>query len=170
MTTDLVTPPNIGLLAALESVGGVANGDGLTLPPDLPYDQYESIGALLGYAGRMLNWYIADWLIYGEHHYGEKFYQAAEAIGKSPDTLKHIQNVGRSVPPQRRRTATVDFWHHYEVASLPAAEQKRILKQAEDQRLTKMQVRDLAREAKGVPPASPVVERDICSECGRPMP
>lgn len=170
MTTDLVTPPNIGLLAALESVGGVANGDGLSLPPDLPYDQYEAIGALLGYADRMLNWYLSDWLIYGEHHYGDKFWQAAEATGKSPETLKHIQNVGRAVPPQRRRTATVGFWHHYEVASLPAVDQKRILIQAEVHKLTKMQVRGLAKEAKGEVPLAAPAERDLCPECGRPLP
>jgi hypothetical protein len=169
--TEIVTPPNIGLLAALESVGGIADEHGLTLPPDLPYERYESIGALLGYADRMINWYIADWLVYGEHQYGHKFHQAAEVLGKSPRTLINIQNVGRNVPPQRRRTATVDFWHHYEVGALPAADQRRILKEAETEGLTKMQVRDRAREAKGeTVPRSEVMDRDICEACGRPMP
>jgi hypothetical protein len=158
---------SLELLATLEQIGGVADERGLNLPPGLPYDQYVSIGAMLTSAERRINWFIGDWLVYGEHHYGHKFSQAAEITGKAPQTLMSIQSVARMVPPQRRRMDTVPFSHHYEIRGLPAADQKRILKRAETERLTKMQVRDLAKEANGeVVPRQEVV-RDFCEACGR---
>lgn len=172
--TELV-PSNgtatIGLLAALEEVGGVANDTGLYLPLDLPFDQYVAIGGLLAFADRMINWYIADWLAHGEHVYGNKFHQAAEVLGKAPQTLMNIQAAGRMVPPSRRRTKTVDFWHHYEIRSLPPNDQRRLLKRAETESLTKSELRRIVREERDGPEDRfQDVSQDICEACGRPMP
>lgn len=163
-----VNASSVALLAALEEVGGVID-NGLILPPDLSYDRYEAIGALLRNLDSMLNWLIGDWLIYGEHTYGVKFHQAAEVTGKHPQTLLNIQNVARKIPPSRR-VATVDFWHHYEVRSVPPAEQKALLKRAHDERLTKAQMRDLAKLARGEElPSLEIQPSECCPQCGRPL-
>jgi hypothetical protein len=174
LSTDLVPAEGtatIGLLAALEEVGGVANDTGLYLPPDLPFDQYVAIGGLLAFAGRMINFYIADWLAHGEHVYGHKFSQAAEVLGKAPQTLLNIQAVGRMVPPSRRRPKTVDFWHHYEIRSLPPNDQRRLLKRAETEHLTKSELRRIVREEKnGAEPQYQDVSTGVCATCGQTLP
>jgi len=89
--------------------------------------------------------------------------------GASTRSLYNWKYVAHSVPPQRR-LPHVDYSHHAEVASLSASDQKRILKATEREGLSKMQVRDLANEARGkVNGAQEVLERDVCGECGRPL-
>jgi len=160
-------PSSVHLLAALEQVGGVID-NGLILPPDLPYDQYENIGAMLGNLDDMINWLLGDWLIYGEHTYGHKFAQAAVVTGKSEQTLMNVQRIASKIPPQRRRPV-VKFSTHGEVAGLPPNDQRRLLKVAETERLTKMELRDRVRAEQGRSNGELVLEREVCQTCGRPL-
>ena len=169
MTAELVVPtePSIGLLAELERAGAIAADKGLTFPPDLPYERYEAIGALLRFAGDAINWYVGDWLLYGEHTYGDKYHQAAEVIGLAPQTLMNLRSVAARVPPQRRRLS-VKHSHHAEVAALPPNDQRHLLKRAETENLSKMELRRIVR---GVTEDQfEDVSRDVCEACGRPMP
>ncbi len=100
--------------------------------------------------------------------YREDIYlQAVSLTGLSHQTLENYASASRLVPPQRRRP-NVSHSIHVEVKSLPAGAQKRLLAKAEREQLTKEAVRGLVREEKGVPPEP--IERDVCSECGRPLP
>ena len=91
---------------------------GLTgLPVDLPYEQWEWMGRQLGKLARAMQWAVGDWLLYGEHTYGEKFAQAGEISGYRPDTLVTYQNVAQRVPQEVRR-AELTFAHHQVVAYL----------------------------------------------------
>jgi hypothetical protein len=156
---------SIGLLAELEKAGAVVN-NGLELPPDLPYDRYEAIGNLLGHAHNMVEWLIADWLAYGEHTYGQKYAQASLIVNRSENTLQNYNSLATRVPPSLRRPM-VSFSTHMEVKGLPAREIRRVLKRAEDERLSKLEVRQLVR---GEEPQYQSVEREICESCGRPLP
>ena len=170
--TELVPtePKALTLLAALQEAGAVINDNSLILPPDMPYDTYEAIGRMLFITRDRLQFLVGDWLNYGENTYESDVYvQAAHMTGASTRSLYNWRYVAHSVPPQRR-LATVDYSHHAEVASLSASDQKRILKATEREGLSKMQVRDLANEARGkVNGTQEVLERDVCQECGRPL-
>lgn len=151
------------LAAELERAGAIRDG-GLHLPPDLPWERYVAIGAWLGHLDDMRNWLIGDWLIYGEHTYGDKYVQAAEVVGLAPQTLMNLRRIAAKVPPQRRRPA-VKYSHHGVVAALPPNDQKRLLKRAETERLSKSQLRRIVQEEKGEELPE---ERAVCGECGRP--
>ena len=170
MTEVIPHQNSISLLAQLESVGGVIDR-GLQLPPDLPYEQYVSIGSMIANLQEMSLWLLGDWLAYGEHTYGDKFHQAAEITGKAPQTLLNIQAAARMIPPQRRRPGTVGFWHHYEIRSLPANDQRRLLKRAEEEHLTKAELRRIVREERdGSEDQFQDVSHDVCEACGQRLP
>lgn len=158
---------SLSLLAALEDAGAVIN-KGLELPPDLSYDKYEAIGLMLSKAGDMVLWLIGDWLNYGEHTYGQKYAQAAELLGYTPQSMMNVASLAHRVKP-KQRSRILKFWVHEPVAKLGPAQQRALLKQAEEEGLSRS---DLRRIVKGEPPEERYqdVSRDLCSECGRPLP
>lgn len=151
----------VQLLAELEKVGAVID-NGLFLPADLPFENYESIGAMLGALHQANSFLIGDWLLYGEHTYGEKYAQAAELVGLSPQTLANYASISKRVPPGRRR-AGVSFSIHGEVASLPPPLQEHWLEIAAIEHLTKQEFRDRLRPRKELPPA--LAEPVTCPHC-----
>lgn len=169
MTAELVVQADtngFALAAELERSGAIRDG-GLHLPPDLPWDRYVAIGGWLRHLDDMRNWLIGDWLIYGEHTYGDKYVQAAEILDLAPQTCMNLRSVAARVPPQRRRL-TVKHSHHAEVAALPPNDQRHLLKRAETESLSKMELRKIVR---GVTEEQfEDVSRDICESCGRPLP
>jgi hypothetical protein len=152
----------VTLLAELEKAGAVI-ANGLFLPEDLSYEQYESIGALLGALHQMNAFLIGDWLNYGEHAYGEKYAQAATRVGLSPQTLTNYASIANRVPPSRRRLG-VSFSLHAEVAALSPNEQRHWLKVAATESLSKMELRERIRPQGELPPAGVVT---ACPACGR---
>lgn len=118
---------------------------GLTLPADLPFGEYEQIGAALGAINRASRWALGDWIIYGEQTYGEKYAQAIEATGLSHGYLRNIVSTCRRVPPSRRREG-VHFSAHTEVAALEPKDQKKWLRVAESEQLTSDDLRHRIRE------------------------
>jgi len=116
----------------------------LIIPPGMSFERWEELGKDLRKAGQGLQFWIGDWIRYGEHEYGEKYAQAIEATGKQISTLQGYVYVAEHVDPCRRRQLdSVDYSTHAEVASLPDDDQERILAEAEadPDRYTVKQVR-----------------------------
>lgn len=153
----------VSLVAALEEAGAVID-NGLFLPAELDYGQYEAVGALLGELHKVNSFLIGDWLLYGEHTYGERYTQAALLLNLSPQTCANYQSIAKRVPPGRRR-AGVSFSIHGEVASLPPELQEHWLTVAANEGLTKQEIRDRLRPPKELPPARE--EPVTCPGCGR---
>lgn len=150
------------LLRVLEDAGAVIN-NGLFLPPDLSFEKYTSIGSMLGVMHQMNAFLIGDWLLYGEHTYGEKYTQASDAVGLSEQTLTNYASISKRIPPTRR-FPNVSHSKHAEVAALPPADQKKWLMITADENLTKAQLRDRLRDAGALPPAR---KRTVfCPHCG----
>ena len=118
---------------------------GLTLPLGLQYDAWESLGDTLGSMGRSVQWWIGDWLLYGEHAYGEKYTQAASLTGFDPDSLKNFQWVAERVE-RFRRLNLLSWSHHQAVAALKPEQQDEWLQRAEDECWS---VHELRRQIKG---------------------
>jgi hypothetical protein len=116
----------------------------LDIPPGLTYDEWENIGSGIGKIALSVHWAVADWLTYGEHNYGEKYVQAADACRLEPKTLKNIQTIGLRYPPNRRRKS-LSFSHHAVVAFKDPEEQDHWLDIAERKGLSKA---DLEKEIK----------------------
>jgi len=135
----------------------------LTLPPDLTYDEYEQLLSLLGMISDASRWWLADALAFGELAYADdRYVQAAQWTGLSEQACMNYASLARRVPPNRRRDG-VYFSLHQEVAPLPPAEQKAWLKTAEEEKLTKAELR---ARIKGPPE---VIEVEVCESCGRPL-
>lgn len=163
MGEELEHRPSTGiqLLVELEERGAITPTS-LSLPPDLPYDQYEALAAMFGQLHRTSAWLIGDLLNYGERVYGEKYAQAEAATGLSKGTLMNMASVCSHIPRSRRRQS-LPFSTHAEVAYLEPQEQERWLKKAASEGWTKEELR-AARKAEENP--TPAVVECRCTTCG----
>lgn len=159
-SVTLLPSAGIQLLAELEAAGAVS-GMGLVLPPDLTYDQCESIVAMFGYLHRLSAWAIGDALNYTERVYGETYAQAEKTTGLNKGTLMNYAYVASKVPRSRRNPA-LPFSTHQEVAKLEPEEQKRWLGEAAEKQWTKMELREAMH-----PTPTPALEvMCTCPTCG----
>jgi hypothetical protein len=152
MSTELVERP----VTLFDIPGCEFTPTSLTLPEHLPYDHWSRIGRQLQLADLAVQWWIGDWLIYGEGHYEDRYAQAIEETGRAKKTLQNYAYVAKAIPDSRRRES-VDFSTHAEVASLEPEQQERILARAAKEKLTKNTVR---REAERVKRASQPKPKD----------
>jgi hypothetical protein len=130
--TELATrngPATMQLLVQLEQTGKLTRTRLDLSGVDLTYEQYESIGVMLGALRDTSAWALGDWLIFGEGTYGEKYAQAAEATGRSKSTLTDWYRVAMFVAPNRRRE-DLTWSHHRLVAKLSPREQRSWLTKA----------------------------------------
>lgn len=115
--------------ALLEIPGCEFKPTKLELPDGLSFDHWERIGRQLQLADIAVQWWIGDWLNYGEHRYGEKYTQAVQELGRRKQVLMNYASVAKRVEPSRRRD-DLDYSIHVEVACLPPAQQQKVLAQA----------------------------------------
>jgi hypothetical protein len=140
----------------------------LVLPERLPFDAWERLGHdVLRPMARGVQWWIGDWLNYGERRYGEKYAQAIDATGYDYSTLNGMRWVAERIAIVRRRTS-LSWAHHREVAALEPAAQTRWLRTAEREELSRAALRTALRDAKLLP-AMPTAEPVHCTTCGQPL-
>jgi hypothetical protein len=114
----------------------------LIIPEGMPFDRWEGLGVDLRKAAKGIQFWIGDWIRYGENAYGERYTQALDLTGREYQTLRNYVFVAENLPLSRRRdTNLVDFSTQAEVAALPARQQESILKRAEEEGLNRQQVR-----------------------------
>jgi N6-adenosine-specific RNA methylase IME4 len=133
---------------------GTVTETALALPATLSFEEWERTGLLLGRISRACQWWIGDWLNYGERRYGEKYAQALDATGLDYSTLTGMAWVAKSVETCRRRQ-TLPWSHHAEVAALDPAEQDEWLARAEAERLSVHNLRRALREPAAAPELPP---------------
>ncbi|MET0937810.1 MAG: hypothetical protein ABWY51_01135 [Gaiellaceae bacterium] len=117
----------------LEDAGALSGlGLDLSMRPDLTYEQYASIGALLGRATTSLRFAVGDWLVFGEDVFGERGAQASELLGISPEGRMELARVARAIP-RRRRRAGLAWGHHRLVAArwMSPGQREELLDEAE---------------------------------------
>lgn len=123
---------------------------GLQLPSNIDFDEWAKVGKTLGAMRTASPWAIGDWLVFGEHTYGEKFSQAADVTGMKPDSLQVYQWVASQIPMEIRRT-DLTHAHHQAVARLEPEEIQKWLEKAAKQGWSVSELRSALREkrAKG---------------------
>lgn len=111
---------------------GVTDPISFTLSdPELPFEKWVAIMRALGRVYRWSRWSIADGLIFAESAYGDRYLQAADVTGMSPDTLKNLVYVASNVP-RSRRVPQLGWSFHAEVAPLDPKAQTKWLQKALD--------------------------------------
>lgn len=136
-----------------------ATATALNIPPSMAYDDWARLGHVLGRMEKAVHWWIGDWLIYGEHAYGEKFAQAVAGTGLKEQYLLNLQWVARSLHTSRRREV-LSWGHHEAVAALPSSRADALLDAAETERLSVHDLRERVRLTKN---AVPVVLGETCT-------
>ena len=96
---------------------------GLAVMGRPPYEEWEKCGAFLQQIEGAVQWWIGDWLNYGEHAYGEKYSQALDATGIKLRTLESCAYVAAHVETTRRRVG-VGWTLYQDLASLPSDQQE----------------------------------------------
>lgn len=130
--------PHAGTQLALP---GTVTPTSYTLPPDLPYEEWERVGGVLHQIEGAIQFWIGDWLNYGERTYGEKYAQAIQvATGLEYQALANHAWVAGKVEPSTR-VETLSWSHHRLVAPLEPAEQAAWLNRAETEGLTYRELR-----------------------------
>ena len=136
-------------------IPGVLSRTGLTLPENLEYNEWERIGDCLKLVEGSVQWWIGDWLNYGERKYGEIYAQAIEATGLSYQTLADNKWVSGQIETSLRKE-NLSFNHHKEVASLPAEDQQKFLNKAVEKNLSVRELREEIRKFKTLTETPPI--------------
>jgi hypothetical protein len=141
---------------------------------DLSLSAWSDAGRRLGVIGRGIGWWVGDWLLYGNQHFGERYRRARQITGYDVQTLMNMVYVASRFEPSRRRP-DLSFSHHAELAALARADQDRWLDRAEAERLSVRCLRGelrCERRALDGPRAEPAPEGHepaaamVCPQCG----
>lgn len=123
--------------------------NGLVLPQGLSFEQWSGTGETLSRIDGARQWWIGDWVNYGEARYGEKYAQALGEDAFDYGTLRNAAWVASQIEMSRRRD-NLSFGHHQVVAPLEPSEQDEWLDQAIANKWSvhelRRQIRDASRE------------------------
>lgn len=130
-------------------------------------------GQRLGAMTRCSQWWIGDWVRYGNGRWGEKYKEASKITGYDVQSLRNMVYVAGRVEVSRRRYK-LTWSHHAEVSSLDRAEQDRWLELAEAERMSVADLRIELRAARRAEDEStPQLQKDpsalqvTCPHCSR---
>jgi N6-adenosine-specific RNA methylase IME4 len=109
--------------------------------------EWEQCGVLLRRMEGAVQWWIGDWLNYGEHTYGEKYTAGVATLGLEEQTLTNYAYVAQNVKFYLRRE-NLSFSVQKEVAPLSQRQQGELLDQAEANHWTVAEMRQAIRALK----------------------
>lgn len=97
---------------------------------DLDTAEWAAAGRRLGAVGRCVQWFLGDWIAYGNARFGERYARASRITGYDPQTLMNMVYVASRFPASRRRE-NLSWSHHETLAALDREEQDHWLDRAE---------------------------------------
>lgn len=117
----------------------------LTIPNGMSFEEWSAVGVTLQRAEHSALFWIGDWSLYGEQHFGEDYAQGIEDYAS--ETVRVAHWVAEHIEPARRRKE-LSWSHHRAVASLEPAAQDAVMAEAVTERWTVAQTRDRVVELK----------------------
>lgn len=120
---------------------------GLVVSGAPTYDEWYQCGKFLTQAEKAIQFWIGDWINYGEKKYGETYTQAIDETGMDYGTLANDKYVASKIEFSRRRE-NLSFSHHQEVAPLDPDTQDKMLDDATKLHLNQKEFRDHVRQHK----------------------
>ena len=136
------------------SLPGVVTSTKLVLPGTLKIEQWLSIGEQLKTCERAVQWWIGDWLCFGERKYGEMYSQAIDAA--QAETWKHYKYVSESYENCPRGHFL--SWSHYrEAVAIEEPLRSQLLQKAESENLSVREFQRIIRyEKSGIAESQPL--------------
>ncbi len=132
-------------------------------------------GQRLGRISRCNQWWLGDWVRYGERKWGETYAEAAKITGYDPRSLANMASIARAFEASRRRD-DLTWSHHAAVAGLEAGEQDSWLNRAAGERMSVADLRIELRAAQRLREAGELEDVSegaplqalaiICPRCG----
>jgi hypothetical protein len=132
----------------INALGVTITRNSLSISKELSYAEWESIGAELFKVEAAWQWWVGDWINYGENKYGQTYEQALALTDKSFASLADAKSVAEKFESSRRRE--LSWSHHRAAMSLGQDEQDTILDQAEREGKPRSWVREKVKEIKGL--------------------
>ncbi|MGW6935781.1 LmbU family transcriptional regulator [Lentzea sp. NPDC054927] len=157
MRADFVLPrPNgvagAGLVAVSASGRPMGTGvrlhkSGLLFTAKQSLGMWEKLGVNLFSVADSSAWWIADWLVYGETTFQDRYVEAVKRTSLSYQTLRNYTWVARRFPLPRRRQ-NLSFSHHLEVVALEQPQQDYWLRKAEELGWSRNKLRGQVRSSR----------------------
>lgn len=125
---------------------------------ELAFSDWILQGRRLGVVNRGAQWWLGDWLAYGNRRYGETYVKAARITGYDVQSLMNMTYVASRFEISRRRE-NVPWCHHATLAALAPADQDRWLDRIATDRLSvsclRTELRAWEREVRPSPAPPP---------------
>jgi len=96
---------------------------------DLDFEEWRTAGRKLGRIGRACQWWIGDWLNYGERTYGEKYTQALNDTGYDLQSLMNMAWVASRFDTSCRQEV-LPWTYHESVAGTDPPQRDALLERA----------------------------------------
>jgi len=130
-----------------------------SLSEETDYETWEKKGVFLQAVHKNINWWIGDWILFGERKFPDKYSQAVFITGKSEPTLRNCAWVSSVFPPEERTYEDLTYTHYLEVAGVKDKEERHsLLRQASEQSLSALALRRFRAEEVRLPPVTPIPE------------
>lgn len=107
--------------------------------------EWSALGRRFGEIGRCSQWWLGDWINYGNARFGERYTRAVKLTGYDVQSLMNMVYVASRFDISRRRE-TLSWSHHATVAALDISSQDHWLARASGDKLS---VADLRAELRG---------------------
>jgi hypothetical protein len=107
--------------------------------------EWSALGRRFGEIGRCSQWWLGDWINYGNARFGERYTRAVKLTGYDVQSLMNMVYVASRFDISRRRE-NLSWSHHSTVAALDVASQDHWLARASADKLS---VADLRAELRG---------------------
>jgi hypothetical protein len=83
----------------------------LNLTNDLTLQQYMNLAPIFFKAAQNRMWWIGDYLIFVEMHFGQQVAHVIGKFGYAPKTIELAYRASKAIPPRERRPELT--WNHY---------------------------------------------------------
>ncbi len=149
MRGGIVASNGLAKQTALKFGGITLTRTGIKFGRSVSIEDWQQAGKVAASAESGTQWWIGDWLNYGEGKpkWGDKYAEAVEMFDRAYKSLSDFKSVCASIEFPRRR-GNLSFKHHREVAKFEPDIQDEWLDIAEDEELSAGQLR--ARIKQGV--------------------
>jgi hypothetical protein len=107
----------------------------LELPSDLPYERWERLGRTLKDMEKGVQFWLGDWLLFGETHYPDRYTQATEETGYTHGALRNMAWVAKEFPVSSRDDR-LSFSHYRSLARVPPEERADWIERIKDEEMS----------------------------------
>lgn len=115
------------------SIGGMTlTATGIVCNGSVSFDDWQRAGAFIERCGGAVQWWIGDWLNYGEGRpeWGDKYEEAIQIFDREYGSLANLKSISKLFD-FNRRVKNLSWTHHREVAHLAKSDADALLKEAE---------------------------------------